>query len=212
MASAEKKLAILDKALSHNPNSLALLSRKYEIKNEFFDAEKISEELFTDLRQDPGNIVLWNHYIRNTQCKLSRCSVPKVKSLYAKAMEKVNFIQKDGQLSAEKHLLGKLFQFYDKNSLFSNEILFLMLFLDLYAASALFLRQSGLWEQFLMLMRLNLQLNLTKSPSENYRIPVNFPDSNIRKSSFIFLRNIFLDEILILIINFATQSKWKTTC
>lgn len=41
LAIAEKKLAILDKALNRNPTSLILLQRKCEIKNEFEDAEKV---------------------------------------------------------------------------------------------------------------------------------------------------------------------------
>lgn len=131
-AAAERKLSILDKALTHNPLSESLLFRKLDIVSHVCDLDKVSriylmedcrlnidnlltlwsfqvsEEIFSILRQDFGNLGLWNRYIKITQCVISRCTVPKVTSLYAKAMEKVNFMQKHGILTTELNLIGKL--------------------------------------------------------------------------------------------------------
>ncbi len=65
--------------------------------------------MFSALRQDFGNLGLWNRYIMITQCSVSRCTVPKVTSLYTQAMEKINFMQKYGILNTELHLLGSYF-------------------------------------------------------------------------------------------------------
>lgn len=55
---------------------------------------------------------------------------------------------------------------------------------ELFTASALFLRQSGLWEQMLLLIRLNLQLNLITSGSESYKVVVQLPEAKISKCKF----------------------------
>ncbi len=55
--------------------------------------------------------------------------------------------------------------------------------LELFTRTALFLRQSGLWEQLCLLIRLNLQLNLSVSEMEDYKIEVKLPTEQIGKPS-----------------------------
>lgn len=104
-------------------------------------------------------------------------------------MEKVNFMQKDGLLSTETHILGNLYlltltHIMTKWTLYNKQSH--KLFSDLYTSSALFLRQAGLWEQLIMLMRLNLQLNLTQNDTEGYKVTVNLPEQKISMFLFFF--------------------------
>ncbi|XKL68828.1 hypothetical protein PGB90_006597 [Kerria lacca] len=153
----ERKLSILDKALSHNPLSESLLYCKFDVMCKLYDPDKLSNEIFSALRQDFGNTNLWIRYINITQSTLSRCRVSEVISLYAKAMEKINFMQKYGILATELQLL------------------------ELFTFSAFFLRQCGLWEQLCTLIRLNLQLNISTSEVENYKVKVLIPDEKIKE-------------------------------
>lgn len=68
--------------------------------------------------------------------------------------------------------------------------------LELFVRCALFLRQAGLWEQLCMLIRLNLQLNLSDSAADHYKIDVQIPEDSVSKYSISILRNFHSSIIL----------------
>ena len=158
---------------------------------------KVSEELYSMLRQDFGNLSLWNRYIQLTQSTVSRCSAQKVMALYAKAMEKINFMQKHGILMTELHLIGtsrlghRTRESDDETettlvrscSVILISIMCVRFFCPaaLFTRCALFLRQAGLWEQLCMLIRLNLQLNLSDSGSDHYKVDVRIREDSVRE-------------------------------
>lgn len=85
----ERKLDILDKALSHNPFSSALYTEYVDIADRVlpsFEVSKIIEKL---LNKDPTNYVLWRGLIRASQGSMARCNVPDVLKLYERAMQQM---------------------------------------------------------------------------------------------------------------------------
>lgn len=85
----ERKLDILDKALSHNPFSSALYTEYLDIANRVlpsFEVSKIIEKL---LSKDPTNYVLWRGLIRASQGSMARCNVLDVLKLYERAMQQM---------------------------------------------------------------------------------------------------------------------------
>lgn len=61
-------------------------------------------------------------------------------------------------------------------------------FAELFTRCALFLRQAGLWEQLCMLIRLNLQLNLSDSASDHYKVNVLVPEDRVSEYLLVILR------------------------
>ena len=84
---AERKMDILNKALTHNPGSDALYETYVNVANQAlpsFEVSKIVEKL---LSKDPTNYVLWRALILATQGSMARCVVPDVMKLYERAMQ-----------------------------------------------------------------------------------------------------------------------------
>lgn len=86
----ERKLAILEKALSSNPASEQLLEEKLTICERIWPADQLANECTRALAQDPGNLMLWRSLVHTTRNSMARCTVPGVQQLYTKAMSRIN--------------------------------------------------------------------------------------------------------------------------
>ncbi|XP_069697823.1 nuclear exosome regulator NRDE2 isoform X2 [Periplaneta americana] len=147
---AERKLAILDKALQHNPESEILLKERIAVAEAMFPADTLSRQLGDMLEKQPANLALWHGYVAATQCSLAMCTVPAVTQLYNKAMTRLHQLRR-GVPAAQTE---------------PTELKILALLQD----CGLFLRQAGLWEQLWLLLRLYLELNLSQPDSNHFKI------------------------------------------
>ncbi|XP_038072290.1 nuclear exosome regulator NRDE2-like isoform X2 [Patiria miniata] len=92
---AEKKLAILEKALLKNPDSVPLQLEQLEIGKEFWDMSQQTRQWEKLLKSNPDNIPLWREYLLFKQAYFSAFSVSKVAGLYGRCFRKLVARQKD---------------------------------------------------------------------------------------------------------------------
>ncbi|KAF5295114.1 hypothetical protein FQA39_LY13265 [Lamprigera yunnana] len=165
---AERKLAILDKALSHNPNCEALMRERLNTAVAAYPADELQVQLKNLVEKDPGNIILWQGYIEATQCSMSHCNTPAVLKLYSTSLLTLHHIRRNSALQKahlEENILRMLYQ------------------------CGLFLKQSGLFEQLWTLLRLYLELNLAPEDKNKFNISSTFNDKQLLELEEVVLKS-----------------------
>ncbi|CAG2062781.1 unnamed protein product, partial [Timema podura] len=196
---AERKLAILDKALSHNPESVPLLQERFVVADEVFPADQVSEQLAALTEKQPSNLTLWSDYIGSTQCSLAMCSASTVLAMYGQALGKLHQSRRGVPALqvkiTEQKILGWLLYYSSILTLFlscgvkgHNSDLYVVKtirvsYFALTLQCGLFLRQAGLWEQLWILLRLCLELNVFQSSSASapnrFNIKPSIPEDQV---------------------------------
>lgn len=155
---AERKLAILDRALTHNPNCERLLRERMNIAFSVYPSDELQTELKKLVEKEPGNIILWQGYIEATQCSMSHCNAPAVLKLYVKCLSTLHKLRRNATIERallEENILRMLYQ------------------------CGLFLKQCGLFEQLWTLLRLYLELNLSPIDKTKFNIASNFEEKQL---------------------------------
>lgn len=155
---AERKLAILDRALTHNPNCERLLRERMNIAFSVYPSDELQTELKKLVEKEPGNIILWQGYIEATQCSMSHCNAPAVLKLYIKCLSTLHKLRRNATIERallEENILRMLYQ------------------------CGLFLKQCGLFEQLWTLLRLYLELNLSPSEKNKFNIGSGFEEKQL---------------------------------
>lgn len=140
---AEKKLDIINRALISFPRNEQLYRIYIDIINATYPSFEVTKILDRLLLKDPYSYTLWTAQIMTTQGSMARCIVPDVLRIYERCMRKMHRAQ---QISTT---VGSAISNTDD------------VMLRLFNNCALFLRQSGLNEQFIALIKLALELNIT---------------------------------------------------
>lgn len=137
------KLEIAEKAMKLNPESDELLRKYLELLPKVYPTDEVLEIIEKLVNKNPNNFLHWNALIYNKQSSMAQCIVPDVLQNYQKCMRALFSVVKNDEI------LVRIF----KNCL-------------------LFLRQSGLWEQFFGIVMLTLNLNVSttafSSTSKHY--------------------------------------------
>lgn len=129
---AEKKLDIIERALYHHPGEGSLFELYLQMANVCYASYEVSKKLEHLISKNPTNFFLWNAQIMTSQCSMARCLIPDILKLYEKCMKEMyKWNKRDDETM-----------------------------LKLFKNVALFLRQSGLYEQFFALLKLGLELNV----------------------------------------------------
>ncbi|XP_005190091.2 nuclear exosome regulator NRDE2 [Musca domestica] len=134
---AEKKIDYIEKALNFHPFHKDLYSVYIETITQCYTSHDVSKMLDSLLAKDPHSLILWQAQIMCTQGTMARCTVPDVLRIYERCLKKMFHSPKSQQITASDQVMMQLFY-----------------------ACALFLRQSGLYEQFLSLIKLSVELNV----------------------------------------------------
>ncbi|XP_073844060.1 nuclear exosome regulator NRDE2 [Musca autumnalis] len=133
---AEKKLDYMEKALNFHPFHKDLYSVYIDTIVQCYTSHDVSKMLDALLAKDPHSLILWQAQIMCTQGTMARCTVPDVLRIYERCMKKM-FHNPKSQVVASDDVMMHLFY-----------------------TCALFLRQSGLYEQFFSLIKLSVELNV----------------------------------------------------
>ncbi|GAB6029868.1 Protein nrde2 [Chamberlinius hualienensis] len=80
----ERKLAIVDKAIEHNPKSVELITYKFNLCKDVWDTDKLTSEWKKLLFIHPNNTFLWQQYLQFFQTKFSSFTVSKFVKLNTK--------------------------------------------------------------------------------------------------------------------------------
>lgn len=155
---AERKLAILDKGLAHNPNCERLLRERMNIAFSVYPSDELQTHLKKLVEKEPGNIILWQGYIEATQCSMSHCNAPAVLKLYIKCLSTLHKLRRNAAIERallEENILRMLYQ------------------------CGLFLKQCGLFEQLWTLLRLYLELNLSPIDKQKFNITSGFDEKQL---------------------------------
>ncbi|GJQ68861.1 hypothetical protein Trydic_g6060 [Trypoxylus dichotomus] len=142
---AERKLAILDKALTHLPNNECLLRERLNVCVNVYPADELYEQLKRLVEKEQGNIIFWQGLIESRQCSMSHCNTPAVIDLYVKCLSTLHQLRRSAKLEKvvlEESILRMLYQ------------------------CGLFLKQSGLFEHLWTLLRLYLELNISQDKNK----------------------------------------------
>ena len=127
----EKKIAIFEKALEHNPNSLELMTAHLQLSNSVVTPEKLLEKWKKIIFIHPNKTELWKQYIHFAQSNFSIFSFDKVVSIYHKCLETLSSI-KEGKFASHK----------PEGNVESD-------MLDLFVLLCHFMRQSGKLQLFM---------------------------------------------------------------
>lgn len=112
---------------------------------------------------DPANYILWNAQIMATQGSMARCTVPDVMQLYEKCMKNMYKRNRNDDVTLSEYEPCSP-QFISELLVSDSPFSFLFsIFSGLFSSCALFLRQSGLSEQFFALLTLALELNVSEN-------------------------------------------------
>lgn len=172
---AERKISIIDKALTKNPDSELLHREKLKIAVSVFPADELQVQLKDLVEKDKGNIILWQGYIEATQCSMSHCTASSVMNLYTKCLSTLHQLRRNTSL--EKHVL--------------EESILRMLY-----QCGLFLKQAGLFEQLWTLLRMYLELNLSPFDKNKFNISSGFDDKQlVELEEIIFTSQLPLQEL-----------------
>lgn len=129
---AEKKLDIIERALYHHPGNEELYDLYIKMANVCYASYEVSKKIEHLISKNQTSYFLWNSQIMTSQCSMARCLVPEILKLYERCMKEMyKWNKKDDETM-----------------------------LKLFKNVALFLRQSGLYEQFFALLKLGLDLNV----------------------------------------------------
>lgn len=172
---AERKLSILEKALSNNVNCELLQRERLNVAVHAFPADELQIYLKLLVDKNTGNIILWQGYIEAIQCSMSHCTTPAVLEFYTKCLSKLHQLRRATAL--EKHLL--------------EESILKMLY-----QCGLFLKQAGLFEQLWTLLKMYLELNLSPNNKNKFDILSGFNDNQlIELEEVIFTSQLPLHEL-----------------
>jgi hypothetical protein len=155
---AERKLSILDKALTHNQNCEELLRERLNVAVNVYPSDELQVLLKGLVDKEQGNIILWQGYIESTQCSMSHCNTPAVLNLYIKCLSILHKLRRNSTMEKaqlEENILKMLYQ------------------------CGLFLKQAGLFEQLWTLLRLYLELNLSASDKSKFNISSGFEEKQL---------------------------------
>ncbi|KAJ3665779.1 hypothetical protein Zmor_001254 [Zophobas morio] len=155
---AERKLSILDKALTYNQNCEELLRERLNVAVSIYPSDELQVQLKSLVDKEQGNIILWQGYIESTQCSMSHCNTPAVLNLYTKCLSVLHKLRRNSSMERaqlEENILKMLYQ------------------------CGLFLKQAGLFEQLWTLLRLYLELNLSPSDKNKFNIPSSFQEKQL---------------------------------
>ncbi|XP_054262379.1 nuclear exosome regulator NRDE2 isoform X2 [Macrosteles quadrilineatus] len=137
---SQRQLAILERALQHNPANPRLLTMRLQLLELTLPPDQVADECSRALVQDPGCVPLWRALIRTSRNNMALCVAPAVLQQFSKALSRL------GQLRVHR-----------PPGFIEKDILNLML------ECGLFLQQAGLWEQLITLLQMYLSLSLTAS-------------------------------------------------
>nr|XP_022910843.1 protein NRDE2 homolog [Onthophagus taurus]XP_022910844.1 protein NRDE2 homolog [Onthophagus taurus] len=143
---ADRKLSILDKALTHLPNNEKLQRERLNVCVNAFPSDELNIHLEKMVEKEQSNIILWQGYIESKQCSMSHCNTPTVLKLYTKCLSTLHQLRRTAKVEKsilEENILRMLYQ------------------------CGLFLKQSGLFEQLWTLLRMYLNLNLSHQEKSN---------------------------------------------
>ncbi|XP_042336651.1 nuclear exosome regulator NRDE2 isoform X2 [Sceloporus undulatus] len=101
----EKKLAILERAVENNPNSVDLKLAKLKLCMEFWEPSAVMKEWQKLVFLHPNDPVLWQKYLLFCQSQFSTFVVSKVHSLYGKCLSTLSAVQ-DGSMVSHPALPG----------------------------------------------------------------------------------------------------------
>ena len=121
----EKKIAVFQKALQKNPNSVELIVAHLDTCNEIMDAEELVQKWKRVSFVHPNNTLLWRHYLLFMQSRFSVFSFSKTTAVYGKCLSTLSSI-KEGTFASHR-AEGDL----------ENEMV------DLFIRECQFTRQSG---------------------------------------------------------------------
>ena len=121
----EKKIAVFEKALQKNPNSVELIVGHLDLCNEIIDAEELVQKWKRVSFVYPNNTLLWRHYLLFLQSRFSVFSFSKTAAVYGKCLSTLSSI-KEGTFASHR-AEGDL----------ENEMV------DLFIRECQFTRQSG---------------------------------------------------------------------
>ncbi|GLG93140.1 CN102 protein [Gryllus bimaculatus] len=155
----ERKISILDKALTDNPQNERLLQERFCNAERLYPADTLAQQLLQMVEKSPGSIVLWRAYIRVTQGSLSLCNTTAVMKLYEKGMKKFHQLRRGAPSVTVFPMESGI--------------------LDLLLECGLYLRQAGLWEQLWTLLRIYLELNLAQPDSDLFKSSISVPEDLI---------------------------------
>ena len=97
----EKKIAVFEKALQQNPNSLELIVAHLNLCGEIMDAEELLEKWKKVSFVHPNNTLLWRHYLIFMQSRFSLFSFGKVATIYGKCFSTLSSI-KEGTFTSHQ--------------------------------------------------------------------------------------------------------------
>lgn len=155
---AERKLSIIDKALTHNPNCEIFLRERLNVAVSCYPADELQVQLKNLIEKDQGNIIFWQGYIEATQCSMSHCNTPAVLNLYSKCLAVLHKLRRSTSVAKpvlEESILRMLYQ------------------------CGLFLKQAGLFEQLWTLLRMYLELNLSPANKNKFNIASTFNERQL---------------------------------
>lgn len=91
----EKKIAVFEKALQKNPNSVELIVGHLDICSEIMDAEELVQKWKRVSFVHPNNTLLWRHYLLFMQSRFSVFSFSKTASVYGKCLSTLSSIKEE---------------------------------------------------------------------------------------------------------------------
>lgn len=167
-AQLERKVAILDKAIEHNPKSVKLLTARLNIVAEYWDVSTLHQEWRNVLFLNPVSIELWNEYLNFIENNFEGFSVALALKTYASCFQKLLQMQQPSFAShqrpahLEEFIIG---QSTNSNILFhyilycyNNFFFFFRCNLDIASRLCSFLRQCGWIEKSVSLSQALLEL------------------------------------------------------
>ena len=119
----EKKIAVLEKALQKNPNSVELIVGHLDLCNEIMDAEELVQKWKRVSFVHPNNTLLWRHYLLFMQSRFSVFSFSKVVAVYGKCLSTLSSI-KEGTFAshqAEGDLEGEMVDLFIRECQFTRQ-------------------------------------------------------------------------------------------
>lgn len=97
----EKKIAVFEKALQKNPNSVELIVGHLDLCNEIQDTEELVQKWRKVSFVHPNNTLLWRHYVLFMQTRFSVFSFSKAAAVYGKCLSTLSSI-KEGTFASHQ--------------------------------------------------------------------------------------------------------------
>ncbi|XP_043929557.1 nuclear exosome regulator NRDE2 [Protopterus annectens] len=95
----EKKMAILDRAIESNPESVDLKLARLKLYEELWEASALLKEWQKLVFLHPNSADLWQKYLMFCQSQFSTFSVTKVNSIYGKCISTLTAVQDESMVS-----------------------------------------------------------------------------------------------------------------